>query len=370
MKDALFDNLIKALYSALVHPDGFTEFLNEFTYHLNLSSGSVVMFNNRLHSANIVWVKGMDPVKGMEYSKRYGERDLLALRLRESAPGELIVLGESEMEQARLSDPECIKAVNELGVYYAAAAVLGSDDCWTSRLYFQRNKEQGEFLPEECLLLEKLIPHIQHAVQLYHIKLNNDKQQLLSELLFEQILLPVILLDETGNISHCNQQAERLLSRHQQLKIINKSLHWINKRNSQQLQQAVQRCLSEQSTHILPLGIDDCAPVVLTFVPLVLKQNANGAAVFIYSNNQLPINQQILCKLYDLSVKEALVCSELISGRSPAEIAEVTYLSYETVRTYIKRIMIKTDTRRQGELIAKVLTSPACNLMTKKTPIN
>jgi DNA-binding CsgD family transcriptional regulator/PAS domain-containing protein len=370
VKDIDFECLIKLLYSALVQPGGFIEFLNELTCRLNLLSGAVVMFNNKFESADLVWVKGLDLNKAAEYTKRYGERDALEKHLLTSPPGQLIVLGDQEMEQALLTDPECVQAVQELDVYYAAAAVLGCDDCWTSRLYFQRNKGQGEFLPEECLLLEKLIPHIQHAVQLYHIKLNNDKQQLLSELLFEQILLPVILLDETGHISHCNQQAELYLSRHPHLKIINKSLHWINTRNNQQIQQTIQTCLSEQSTHILPLGIDDCVPIILTFVPLVFKQNANGAAVFIYTENQLPVNQQILCELYDLSVKEAFVCSELITGRSPAEIAEVTYLSYETVRTYIKRIMTKTETRRQGELIAKVLASPACNLMTKKTCIN
>ncbi len=369
MKEGILDYLIKALYGALVQPNGFTEFLNELTCHLNLRSGAVVMFNNKFESADLVWVKGLDLNKTAEYSKRYGERDVLAQHLLKAPPGRLIVLGEEDMEQAMLSDPECIQAVHELDVYYAAAVVLGSDDCWTSRLYFQRNKEQGEFSPEECWLIQKLIPHFQHAVQLYHIKLNNDKQQLLSELLFDQILLPVILLDGIGNVSHCNQQAEWLLSRHQYLEKNGESLHWKNARNNQQLQQAIQKCLREQTTDILSLGVD-CAPMVLTFVPLVLEQNANGVAVFIYSNNQLPINQKILRSLYGLSVKEALVCCELIAGRSPAEIAEVTYLSYETVRTYIKRIMQKTETRRQSELVAKVLASPACNLMEKKACIN
>lgn len=373
MDDGLFDELIKALYSSLVQPTGFTEFLNQLTSRLNLRSGAVAMFNNKLQSADIVWVKGLDLIKTAEYSKRYGERDGLAQRLLEAPPGRLIIMGEYEMEQGLLSDPECMQAVHELDVYYAAAAVLACDDCWISRVYFQRNKEQGEFSPQECLLLEKLIPHIQHAIQLYHCKLNNDKQHLLSELLFEQILLPVILLDGLGYIRHCNQQAELFLNQHQYLKKINKNLHWINIRNNQQIQQAIQKCLREQTTHLLPLGGDYGALVVLTFVPLVLKKSADeaGVAVFIYGQNQLPVNQQILCELYGLSTKEALVCSELISGRAPAEIAENTYLSYETVRTYIKRIMKKTDTRRQSELVAKVLASPACNLMVvKKGSVN
>ena len=372
MKEVHFDRLIQLLYGSLVQPTGFMDFLTELSDGLNLRSGAVAMFNNKFESADIVWVKGLDLNKTAEYSRRYGDRDGLAQRLQKASPGELIIMGEDEMQQGLLSDPECMQAVHELDVYYAAAAVLGCDDCWTSRLYFQRNNEQGEFSPEECLLMQKILPHIQHAVQLYHIKLNNDKQQLLSELLFDQVMLPVILLDKIGSIRHCNQQAELFLSQHQYLQKTDKSLHWINVRSNLQIQQAIQKCLREQATHVLPLAGRDCEPIVLTFVPLVAKKNANeaGVAVFIYSQNRLPINQQILCELYNLSNKESLVCCELIGGLSPAEIAEITYLSYETVRTYVKRIMKKTDTKRQSELVAKVLASPACHLMNTKTHIN
>jgi DNA-binding CsgD family transcriptional regulator len=372
MEEQYFDRLIKLLYSALVRPNGFMDFLTELSDCLNLRSGAVAMFNNKFASADIVWVKGLDLNKSAEYMRRYGERDGLTQRLLKAPPGKLIVMGEYEMQQGMLSDPECMQAVHELDVYYASAAVLGIDDCWTSRLYFQRNAAQGAFTHEECMLLEKIIPHIQHAVQLYHIKLNNDKQQLLSELLFDQILLPVILLDDVGNISHCNQQAELFISQHQYLKKINKSLYWMNVKNNIKIQKVIKKCLSEQITSVLPLGGEDCAQIVLTFVPLVLKNSANeaGIAVFVYSQNQLPLNQKILCELYNLSVKEGSVCAELISGRSPAEIAEITCLSYETVRTYIKRIMKKTDTKRQSELVAKVLASPACNLMDKNAYTN
>jgi DNA-binding CsgD family transcriptional regulator len=365
MKEVHFDSLIKSLYGSLVQPNGFMDFLMELSDCLNLFSGAIAMFNKEINAADIVWVKGLDVQKAAEYLERYGERDGLAQRLNKALPGELIVLGEQEVEQGRLADPECMQAVNELGVYYAAASVLASDACWTTRLYFQRNQEQGEFSLEECQLMKKILPHIQHAVQLYHIKLNNDKQQLLSEHLFDQILLPVILLDEVGKVSHCNQQAKLFISHHQHLNIVENSLQWVNIRNTLQIKQAAEKCLSEQDTCILPLETDDSTPIVLTFVPLVHKfcSNKSGLAVFIYRQEQLPVNQNILCELFNLSPKEAQVCCELIGGSSAVDIAKTTHLSYETVRTYIKRIMNKTDTRRQSELVAKILASPACNII-------
>ncbi|MCW8995585.1 MAG: helix-turn-helix transcriptional regulator, partial [Psychromonas sp.] len=352
-------------YGSLVQPHGFMDFITELSDCLNLFSGAIAMFNKEINAADIVWVKGLDVQKTLEYSERYGLRDGLAQRLNKALPGELIVLGEQELEQARLVDPECVQAVNELGVYYAAGVVLAYDACWTSRLYFQRNQEQGEFSLEECQLMKKILPHIQHAVQLYHIKLNNDKQRLLSEHLFDQILLPVILLDEVGKVSHCNQQAKLFISRHQHLNIVGNRLQWVNIRNTRQIKQAAEQCLSEQGTCILPLEAVDCTAIVLTFVPLVNSKTSNksGLAVFIYRQEQLPVNQKILSELYNLSSKEAQVCCELIAGRSPADIAETVHLSYETVRTYIKRVMKKAETKRQSELVAKILASPACNII-------
>lgn len=373
MKGTHFDSLIQSLYSALVRPEGFKGFLNQMIVRFNLLSGAVVMVNDKLGTANIIWIEGLDICEASLFVSCHEKQDPLMIRLQEVFPGELITMGDYEAEQTQLADPEFFRDLNEdLDIYYAAAAVLTNDNDWTSLLFFHRCKSQGEFSFEESLLLEKIIPHIQHAMQLYHLKLKHDKQQLLSELLFEQIQLPVILLDEQGAVSHCNQQAELFFARHQYLKKINNSLHWINVKRDHKIQSVIKKCLAELAMHNLQLESPDGVPIVLTFVPLVHKNNESGAgiAVFIYSQNQQPVNQKILCELYNLSTKEGLVCCELISGRSPAEIAEITYLSYETVRTYIKRIMKKTDTRRQSELVAKVLASPACNVMNKTTCIN
>lgn len=366
MKEAHFDSLIQSLYSALVQPSGFKYFLNQLIVHCRLLSGAIVMVNDKLATANIVWVEGLDISDASLFINRYEKQDPLIARLQETLPGELITMGDYEAQQTQLSYPEFFQNLNEdLDIYYAAAAVLANDNEWTSLLFFHRSKNQGEFSFEECLLLEKIIPHIQHAMQLYHLKLKNDKQHLLSELLFDQIQLPVILLDEQGYISHCNQQAKQFFAAHQYLKKINETLHWINVRNDQRIQQVINRCLEDQETYTMQLDAHDCIPILLTFVPLINNQgkSSSGIALFIYSHNQQPVNLKVLCELYNLTNKEGVVCCKLISGCSTAEIAETTYLSYETVRTYIKRIMKKTDTRRQSELVAKILASPACNLM-------
>jgi len=366
MKNLNIDNLISSLYSSLVHPAGFKEFLSELISRFNLISGSIVMHNSKLETSNVVWIEGIEISQAALFFNQHEKQDPLIARLQEVLPGELITMGDAEAKQTQISHPEFFQNLHhELDIYYVAAVVLAIDDNWVSQLFFQRSKNQGEFSFEEYLLLEKLIPHIQHAMLLYHLKLENDKQHLLTGLLFDQIQLPVILLDEQGFISHCNQQAELFLNQHKYLKKINARLHWINVRCDEQIQHYIEKCNREQAIETLNLQTQDSTPIVLTFVPLVHKQEnqEGGIAIFIYCQNQAPFDLKTLCELYGLSSKEGLICCELINGRALTEIAEITYLSYETVRTYIKRIMKKTDTKRQSELVAKVLASPACNLV-------
>ncbi|WP_019613639.1 helix-turn-helix transcriptional regulator [Psychromonas ossibalaenae] len=366
MDESHFDNLIKSLYSALVRPTGFNEFLSKLIKSLNLLSGSIVMVNKPLETANIIWVEGLDISGASLFISDHEKQDPLMARLQKKPPGELITMGDYEAQQTQMSHPEFFLHLNnDLDIYYAAGVVLADDKLWSSLLFFHRSKNQGEFSFDECILLEKLIPHIQHAMQLYHLKLQQDKQYILTDLLFDQIQQPVILLDESGYVCHCNKQAELFLTQHRYLKKINASLHWANARNDQQIQKVTNECLKDHSTRHLHLKSPCGTSVTLSFVPLVHVENRidSGIAVFIYTQNEVELNIQVLCELYDLSKKEGLVCCGLVNGRSPAEIAQAQYLSYETVRTYIKRIMKKTQTNRQNELVAKVLSGPASLLL-------
>jgi DNA-binding CsgD family transcriptional regulator len=211
-------------------------------------------------------------------------------------------------------------------------------------------------------MLKQLIPHMQHAMHLHHIKVDQDKQRLLSQLLFDQIQQPVILLDNTNNVCHCNQKANAFLSKSMPLKVINRRLHNIKSNKNTEINLAIDTCRANKSTQTIHIKTENNHTLALTFAPLVKDSTSieNGIAIFIYNSEQTPsLDLQTLRDLFDLSDKEGKVCCELVNGRSPAEIADLHYLTYETVRTYIKRIMRKTSTSRQNELVAKLMSSPA-----------
>lgn len=59
----------------------------------------------------------------------------------------------------------------------------------------------------------------------------------------------------------------------------------------------------------------------------------------------------VLSGLFDLTPGEARVARELASGAGIETVATTLKLSVETVRSYLKRIFLKTGTRRQPELV-------------------
>jgi DNA-binding CsgD family transcriptional regulator len=75
------------------------------------------------------------------------------------------------------------------------------------------------------------------------------------------------------------------------------------------------------------------------------------------ADSDVELSLEVLEQLFSLTPSEARVVAKLTLGRSIEEIAAETRTSTETIRTHLKRVLSKTRTRRQGELISLVLRS-------------
>lgn len=73
-------------------------------------------------------------------------------------------------------------------------------------------------------------------------------------------------------------------------------------------------------------------------------------AVIASPGNDLLPSADIIAALFDLTPAEARVARGIAKGLSPAEVSRQLNLSYETVRTQLKRVFAKTSTKRQNEL--------------------
>jgi DNA-binding CsgD family transcriptional regulator len=81
---------------------------------------------------------------------------------------------------------------------------------------------------------------------------------------------------------------------------------------------------------------------------------AHSAAVAIITDlSERPRpDMDLLRRLFRLTPQEATVARHLAEGSSPRQIAEICGLQYETTRGYVKRVLAKTGTQRQSQLIS------------------
>ncbi len=87
-----------------------------------------------------------------------------------------------------------------------------------------------------------------------------------------------------------------------------------------------------------------------------------GAAVAYVADpdRAIDIPDATLAELYQLTPAESAVVRELVLGRSVEEIAERLGITVLTARTHVKRILSKTGTRRQADVIRLILLSCCC----------
>ena len=95
------------------------------------------------------------------------------------------------------------------------------------------------------------------------------------------------------------------------------------------------------------------APLALTLTPLAACQPA-CALLIARDPAQAGTSVAALRQLFDLTQAEAQVGKALAQGATIEEIAARSGISVNTVKTHLHHTYLKTDTRRQGELIALI----------------
>jgi DNA-binding CsgD family transcriptional regulator len=84
------------------------------------------------------------------------------------------------------------------------------------------------------------------------------------------------------------------------------------------------------------------------------------AAVFVGDATDVKLSgRETLEGLYSLTKAEAELVGLLAAGNSLDEVATVRGITMNTARSQLKQVFVKTDTRRQGELVQLVLSGVA-----------
>jgi DNA-binding NarL/FixJ family response regulator len=182
----------------------------------------------------------------------------------------------------------------------------------------------------------------------------------------------VLLLNEEGRVFLSNHAAEEILAEGDGLSLEEGFLRTGSGQDTERLEKAIRRATKapfrEPSLPVEGLFLprrSDRRPLSLMVAPIHARdpqhtERRPSAVLFISDPERRTLGTNaLLTRLYGLSPAEARLAGELMQGHSLEASAAKLRINIHTGRSQLKRILDKTDTRRQGELIRLLVAGPA-----------
>ncbi len=210
-----------------------------------------------------------------------------------------------------------------------------------------RHERAGTFRTEHARALAALVPHVGRALSLSRAL--DDGRARDATLVLDRLSVVALLVNHRGHIQHANAAALATLADGQGIRDDRGQLRCATPKADMLLRAALEAPTATPVTIPIAHGR---GRAVLTLVDagrsgqrLVLLTRPDGA--------QLAIEPVAVS--YGLTPAEAEVLRRLVEGRSLVDIAEMLSVRISTIRTHLRRLLHKTDSARQSDLVRLVM---------------
>jgi DNA-binding CsgD family transcriptional regulator len=315
----------------------------------------------------------IDPEFQLKYHQYYGGLDCFAVHGSHLITTGRVVPGQSLCPDRVLEHSEFYSDfLTRLDIFHELCGCIFREESIFAVLSTLRPQRVGPMDEEETRLLQRLMPHLQRAMQLHkRIAMLDDKATSATDLL-DRMPTACIMVDAHGKVFMLNSRAREIIDQNDGLTIIRGRLGARSSDESTQLQGLIQNAAatgSEKGVH--PGGVMRIARPSLrrSFQIMVsplrssdlwLGRERPSAVVFVTDpDSKAESNEKILARLFGLTAAEARLAAILSRGVSLDLAADELGVSRNTVHSHLQRIFEKTGANRQAELVRILLSSPA-----------
>ncbi len=230
---------------------------------------------------------------------------------------------------------------------------------------FMRPAQSSSYKPEEIELLQTLFPHLSRAFSTSRLleTVSRQQQNLLDGC--DRFKLGLVLFDNLGKITDVNQSALKILLADDGLGLRRQKLWASHPGAEQHIHATLHAMLSPQSPismsqwlHIPRLsGAASYQLMVITHPsPLsALGPRCKGAMLLVDPARRRKLPRHRIQAHFALTVRETDVAQLMIQGYNTKELAHELDITYESARTYVKRICQKANVNGQTAFVALTL---------------
>lgn len=252
-------------------------------------------------------------------------------------------------------------------------AYIGQSSDNLVRISFSRSKKKESYNEFHTSYLNRLLPHIKHALSLCKKVLEHNTETELCQKILDSTHSIIFIIDSDFNMIKKSAEADKFLSEEVIVKISNNKINCISGLTKNDFSSAI-KLVTEKINYF------GQSP----YFPFLIPRNSdNGFWLFEISrfestidpafSNLLNVDASIFAMitirdllhtadsitnrlklLFSLSDSETEISLFLAKGMTPKEIADKRYRSIETIRTQIKKICIKVGVKNTNSLIAHI----------------
>jgi DNA-binding CsgD family transcriptional regulator len=254
-----------------------------------------------------------------------------------------------------------------LGIHHMLGAVFPTAQGAVGVLGIHRSREAGAYTDQQRRQAALLLPHLQRALRLGQRLASLSRQHSVALQALDRLDTGVLIADRACRILHASAMAETLLRECPELVVMHGRLSLQPPMLKDKLLALVHAAV--ETAHGRTAGPDSTLLIprvhrmslVLEVAPLRPVSGAFGeeqpAVLLFIRDPEAPLAVVRLRELFGLTRTEAAVAAALGRGRSLETIAAEMSVGIGTARTHLKRILAKTGTHRQAQLVALLARS-------------
>jgi DNA-binding CsgD family transcriptional regulator len=257
------------------------------------------------------------------------------------------------------------------GLYDAFAVSLLNSPNYFVPMGIHRDKSRGRFDRESLAMFERLVPHLQRAMQLM-LRLDTlGLHAATMQAAWDRLPYGILILDAGGRIRWSNRAGEAIIADNDSIGVRGLTLYAA----AADIDAQLQRLIGESAR----IGLDDglrsgealqvprkppARPLSILVSPLRIHESASylvppSPAVMVLivdPDHRRELPPAVLMRLFQLTRTEAALAIRIAAGTSLKQVADELAIAPTTARLHLQRVLRKTGTHRQSELVRLLLT--------------
>jgi DNA-binding CsgD family transcriptional regulator len=368
------EQLVGQLYEAIAGPEGVAGILSILARAFDSNLGAIQQYDHQARRALMpACFPGGFERPAREYEAHFAERNVWKEHGRHRyRPGRVIKECELCPDRILLASEFYNDWLRHQDARFSVALVLEVDCAIATTLTLLRRNSAGTYEQDEVDLLQQLLPHVQNLFGVQRRLAQAEALAVTGGAGLERMGTGLGLFDALGRMIYASPLLETLLERRDGVTVSQGTLIGTSHPDSDRLRLAVLRAIDTHQRRgsaawaalrlPRPSGAADLQALVCPLPPLALALGFSrpAAAVFVHDPDRpcLAGTPHALQQFFGLTAAEAEVLALIVEGNSVQDSAECLGVSVSTVRTHLKRIMVKTGAARQSDLVRMVLRGP------------